>query len=118
MIGDFYTFGISSVFTSFSRAPLTPHSLPTRRSSDLPSPAAWPKLSHGTPRAASSCVISADAPISAKTNRSEEHTSELQSPYELVCRLLLEKKKHRIALRRGDALHAPRAHHRQRLHRE
>src|SRR6266516_4097325 len=25
--------------------------------------------------------------------RSEEHTSELQSPYELVCRLLLEKKK-------------------------
>src|SRR5438094_4204055 len=27
--------------------------------------------------------------------RSEEHTSELQSPYDLVCRLLLEKKKHR-----------------------
>src|SRR5207248_10677171 len=27
------------------------------------------------------------------TNRSEEHTSELQSPYDLVCRLLLEKKK-------------------------
>src|SRR5437867_12108562 len=25
--------------------------------------------------------------------RSEEHTSELQSPYEIVCRLLLEKKK-------------------------
>src|SRR5207248_10546356 len=25
--------------------------------------------------------------------RSEEHTSELQSPYELVCRLLLENKK-------------------------
>src|SRR5437867_10234250 len=24
-------------------------------------------------------------------NRSEEHTSELQSPYDLVCRLLLEK---------------------------
>src|SRR5437867_8031008 len=24
--------------------------------------------------------------------RSEEHTSELQSPYDLVCRLLLEKK--------------------------
>src|SRR5438094_5544884 len=28
-----------------------------------------------------------------RTNRSEEHTSELQSPYDLVCRLLLEKKK-------------------------
>src|SRR5438094_6161254 len=27
--------------------------------------------------------------------RSEEHTSELQSPYDLVCRLLLEKKKNR-----------------------
>src|SRR5438094_5283186 len=28
-----------------------------------------------------------------KPSRSEEHTSELQSPYDLVCRLLLEKKK-------------------------
>src|SRR5256885_12311466 len=33
-------------------------------------------------------------------SRSEEHTSELQSPCNLVCRLLLEKKKnkHRLAL--------------------
>src|SRR5438094_2084860 len=30
------------------------------------------------------------------TRRSEEHTSELQSPYDLVCRLLLEKKKLKI----------------------
>src|SRR6266705_4724086 len=29
----------------------------------------------------------------ARRRRSEEHTSELQSPYDLVCRLLLEKKK-------------------------
>src|SRR5256885_2925391 len=29
----------------------------------------------------------------ANGNRSEEHTSELQSPCNLVCRLLLEKKK-------------------------
>src|SRR5256885_3537560 len=28
-----------------------------------------------------------------ETDRSEEHTSELQSPCNLVCRLLLEKKK-------------------------
>src|SRR5207248_8319882 len=28
-----------------------------------------------------------------KLTRSEEYTSELQSPYDLVCRLLLEKKK-------------------------
>src|SRR5688500_19762865 len=33
----------------------------------------------------------ASAPVSR--NRSEEHTSELQSPCNLVCRLLLEKKK-------------------------
>src|SRR2546430_10655050 len=32
------------------------------------------------------------APVDA--NRSEEHTSELQSQSNLVCRLLLEKKKH------------------------
>src|SRR5437764_3297824 len=30
-------------------------------------------------------------------DRSEEHTSELQSPMYLVCRLLLEKKKHVVA---------------------
>src|SRR5436189_4482190 len=30
--------------------------------------------------------------------RSEEHTSELQSPMYLVCRLLLEKKKHLVQL--------------------
>src|SRR5258708_8915687 len=29
-----------------------------------------------------------------RTDRSEEHTSELQSPDHLVCRLLLEKKKY------------------------
>src|SRR5438094_5130139 len=32
----------------------------------------------------------------AERYRSEEHTSELQSPYDLVCRLLLEKKKKNI----------------------
>src|SRR5437867_9165957 len=31
--------------------------------------------------------------VAAAVVRSEEHTSELQSPYDLVCRLLLEKKK-------------------------
>src|SRR5690348_18117141 len=32
------------------------------------------------------------------TRRSEEHTSELQSPVHLVCRLLLEKKKKKTTL--------------------
>src|SRR5207248_11191136 len=34
-----------------------------------------------------------DDPAAGGDVRSEEHTSELQSPYDLVCRLLLEKKK-------------------------
>src|SRR2546426_8180413 len=36
--------------------------------------------------------------------RSEEHTSELQSPCNLVCRLLLEKKKKTAALSRLRAI--------------
>src|SRR5688572_30956399 len=36
------------------------------------------------------------------TSRSEEHTSELQSQSNLVCRLLLEKKKKRKCRRRSD----------------
>src|SRR5258708_28496696 len=44
------------------------------------------------------------------TRRSEEHTSELQSPDHLVCRLLLEKKKiaHRTAHHNND--HVPTRH--------
>src|SRR5438309_10333763 len=46
------------------------HRLPQLRIPSLPS---WPRARH--------------------RNRSEEHTSELQSQFHLVCRLLLEKKK-------------------------
>src|SRR5439155_20765678 len=64
------------------------HSFPTRRSSDLPMP------SSGTGRRGSPrffrCAWSLRA---ASLSRSEEHTSELQSRGQLVCRLLLEKKK-------------------------
>src|SRR6266853_5864164 len=47
-----------------------------------------------TPRAASRChpLVPRHA-ASSLTARSEEHTSELQSQSNLVCRLLLEKKK-------------------------
>src|SRR3989449_3411910 len=41
-------------------------------------------------------------------DRSEEHTSELQSRLHLVCRLLLEKKKKQLVDAR-DAPHRPRA---------
>src|SRR5437867_10178381 len=37
-----------------------------------------------------------DVAVHDLRQRSEEHTSELQSPYDLVCRLLLEKKKKTI----------------------
>src|SRR5258707_6386195 len=60
-------------------------------------------------------VLEALAPLSPYTRpmfgclavyvkRSEEHTSELQSRQYLVCRLLLEKKKHVEALLTGRAL--------------
>src|SRR2546429_5854567 len=59
---------------------------PTRRSSDL-----W-----WSPMTDSAMLISTQAPTMPSvtlSNRSEEHTSELQSRLHLVCRLLLEKKK-------------------------
>src|SRR2546430_4873101 len=43
-----------------------------------------------------------------QTMRSEEHTSELQSQSNLVCRLLLEKKKKKVDVRRDCLL---RVHH-------
>src|SRR5690349_24069210 len=48
------------------------------------SPASWTATSTRTSRSAASW---------AQRSRSEEHTSELQSRRDLVCRLLLEKKK-------------------------
>src|SRR5256885_7954837 len=41
----------------------------------------------------SRCRVSARSSSRWRSRRSEEHTSELQSPCNLVCRLLLEKKK-------------------------
>src|SRR5256885_10286686 len=38
-----------------------------------------------------------------EADRSEEHTSELQSPCNLVCRLLLEKKNNHVSRRDGHA---------------
>src|SRR5258708_21049241 len=41
-------------------------------------------------------VLHFNSAITIEVGRSEEHTSELQSPDHLVCRLLLEKKQQRI----------------------
>src|SRR5438874_8286247 len=74
------------------------HSFPTRRSSDLA--ADYVRLGKPT---LERFRISGDGPMFCKLGgavryrkadlRSEEHTSELQSRRDLVCRLLLEKKK-------------------------
>src|SRR5258708_14315833 len=44
-------------------------------------------------RHVTSCSIDGRSHVAQGLSRSEEHTSELQSPDHLVCRLLLEKKK-------------------------
>src|SRR5437867_11684178 len=56
---------------------------------------ALPILECGTSRIAIRPALrpSSRSAVSSRPSRSEEHTSELQSPYDLVCRLLLEKKK-------------------------
>src|SRR5689334_24225364 len=78
------------------------HYFPTRRSSDL-----IPAGTRGLSASASSTPFSKrrpakvsptlnrarPSPACASKRRSEEHTSELQSQFHLVCRLLLEKKK-------------------------
>src|SRR5256885_5936076 len=45
-----------------------------------------------------------------QSNRSEEHTSELQSPCNLVCRLLLEKKKKNISAGTTHSAYQPVPH--------
>src|SRR5438876_1158155 len=73
------------------------HSFPTRRSSDLRQLLAR----QHAPRRVPGRVEQQEA------GRSEEHTSELQSPVHLVCRLLLEKKNASASTRAGhggDAL--------------
>src|SRR5690348_18107406 len=81
------------------------HSFPTRRSSDLDRidavepPARQFFADDGNGRRAFGVAIREQATaLERNAGRSEEHTSELQSPVHLVCRLLLEKKK------RGDGI--------------
>src|SRR5436309_6007572 len=69
-------------------------SFPTRRSSDLPRASAPAPTPAGTPSPTPTPTPAwrwASA-MASRPARSEEHTSELQSRENLVCRLLLEKK--------------------------
>src|SRR5699024_12807396 len=63
------------------------HSFPTRRSSDLG------RALHQIHLAIVESALLPQLDHAAPGPRSEEHTSELQSRFDLVCRLLLEKKK-------------------------
>src|SRR5689334_24691935 len=83
---------------------------PTRRSSDLgkrrserPASRLRQNLllrrASAVGRAASDRRANAGALGVALAERSEEHTSELQSQFHLVCRLLLEKKKQPLPIR-------------------
>src|SRR5437763_17191153 len=75
------------------------HSFPTRRSSDLAVIARehqFRRTSFKMPAAIIGVLVEPAAvheARGARPARSEEHTSELQSPMYLVCRLLLEKKR-------------------------
>src|SRR5437879_8735423 len=76
------------------------HSFPTRRSSDLACGSSGRSRTPSMPRTASASISTLagvkpawTTPRRCAASRSEEHTSELQSPMYLVCRLLLEKKK-------------------------
>src|SRR5438034_3274536 len=77
-------------------------SFPTRRSSDLRSGAAavygvnFSRLAGIKYKYDRENFFrrNSNIPPTGKSSRSEEHTSELQSHSDLVCRLLLEKKKH------------------------
>src|SRR5437773_5611172 len=70
------------------------HSFPTRRSSDLPVPLG--RLERQPVGIVPHVAVDDDsrAPVAQlRRLRSEEHTSELQSHHDLVCRLILEKKR-------------------------
>src|SRR5687768_17862982 len=88
------------IFFFVMRRPPRSTLFPTRRSSDLTTGPAIDRLEYvvrGSVR-----VLAAELPFvtlllrlrgNTEVERSEEHTSELQSRLHLVCRLLLEKKK-------------------------
>src|SRR5205085_11529363 len=78
-------------FIQSSADPRTLHSFPTRRSSDLDGLEATRRIGEG--RTPTRVLILTT--FGVLPSRSEEHTSELQSQSNLVCRLLLEKKKTR-----------------------
>src|SRR4051794_41372248 len=60
-------------------------------------PWAWHRLQYSCRSRCRRCAFRQHSRAGPEPTRSEEHTSELQSPVHLVCRLLLEKKKTTVA---------------------
>src|SRR5207249_12319828 len=84
---------ISVVISCVPAVTLNLHSFPTRRSSDLPRRDRASQRLRGLPAHERAQARSrAEGRMVERRERSEEHTSELQSRFELVCRLLSEKK--------------------------
>src|SRR5205807_9864603 len=105
-------YSLSHFFLNFPHPP-SPTLFPSRRSSDLPRapdrtcrntaslplrrPTTGPPGKRQTAFSApfprrTRCFLHRHRHVAVAYSRSEEHTSELQSPCNLVCRLLLEKK--------------------------
>src|SRR5256885_6549496 len=83
-------FPYTTLFRSAAEPSRNPRPCATLAPSALGAVRAWGNAGTGTQRRLQSA------------GRSEEHTSELQSPCNLVCRLLLEKKKTNISDRLLD----------------
>src|SRR5438046_10098997 len=88
-------------FLFFPRYAYPPHqhSFPTRRSSDLAGSARISPARRTRRMSRPGCIRPSCPPLGRiHPGRSEEHTSELQSLTNIVCRLLLEKKKRKHSI--------------------
>src|SRR3712207_7941629 len=84
-------FPYTTLFRSIVAGRATPTPAPN-------SPSPRPSSPVPPPHSPSAIAATSSASRHAPARRSEEHTSELQSRQYLVCRLLLEKKKHTTAV--------------------
>src|SRR5258707_10383501 len=82
---------------SLDGRPIQPRPQGTKRARGIISKVATRRLAGAVNSPSSSCKRG-KSPVcrTSSENRSEEHTSELQSRQYLVCRLLLEKKKNKV----------------------
>src|SRR5256885_4656105 len=83
--------------TLFRSQNLAHKSVGTAQAQLMPSNVAGQGIPYSLDTVATQSVLTNNS-VKPSSIRSEEHTSELQSPCNLVCRLLLEKKKNKCAI--------------------